>query len=145
MNFDYDFERGRISFGSCAVSSSHPLAVGSALKVLAKGGNAIDAALSAAATLVVVEPTMNGIGGDLFAMVWHKNQLFGLNSSGKSPNKWRLERFSGLQSMPLRGWESVTVPGQPKGWASLQKRFICKIWNHTRQTGKSLSPCTMDN
>jgi gamma-glutamyltranspeptidase / glutathione hydrolase len=123
MNFDYDFEKGRLAFGSCVVASSHPLAVGSALKALARGGNAIDAALAAATTLVVVEPTMNGIGGDLFALVWNQNKLFGLNSSGRSPQKWNLEKFAGLKAMPLRGWDSVTVPGQPKGWASLQKQF----------------------
>ena len=83
MNFDYDFEKGRIAFGSSAVATSHPLAVGSALKALARGGNAIDAALSAAATLAVVEPTMNGLEGDLFAMVWNQSKLFGLNSSGR--------------------------------------------------------------
>ena len=103
MNFDYDFDRGRVAFGSNVVATSHPLALGSALRAFAMGGNAVDAALSAAATLVVVEPTMNGIGGDLFTFVWNQNQLFGLNTSGRSPTAWKLDQFSSLKSMPLRG------------------------------------------
>ena len=66
---------------------------------------------------------MNGIGGDAFALVWDGGKLHGLNSSGRSPAQWSPDRFRGLDTMPLRGWESVTVPGQVAGWVSLSERF----------------------
>jgi gamma-glutamyltranspeptidase/glutathione hydrolase len=126
MSFDFRVQSSSLRplvFGKNMVASSQPLAVSSALKTLWKGGNAVDAALSAAMTLTVVEPTMNGISGDAFAMVWDGGKLHGLNSSGKSPSTWTPERFSGLKSMPLRGWESVTVPGQVAGWVELNNKF----------------------
>ena len=89
----------------------------------AKGGNAIDAVLAAAITLTVVEPTMNGIGGDAFALVWDGEKLHGLNGSGRSPKAWNMDRFRGLKSMPQRGWETVSVPGQVAAWADLSDRF----------------------
>src|SRR3990172_3359496 len=77
------------------VAASQPLAAQAGLQALAAGGNAIDAALATAITLTVVEPTMNGIGGDAFALVWDGERLHGLNASGRAPGAWRPERFAG--------------------------------------------------
>src|SRR3954447_21141519 len=79
------------AFGRSVVASSHGLATQAGLSVLQRGGNAIDAALAAAAGLTVVEPTMNGIGGDLFALVWDGTGLHGLNASGRAPQAWSLD------------------------------------------------------
>jgi gamma-glutamyltranspeptidase/glutathione hydrolase len=105
------------------VATSQPLAAQAGLQAIAKGGNAVDAALAAAITLTVVEPTMNGIGGDLFAMVWNDGRLVGLNASGRAPAAWTREYFGARSSMPERGWGSVTVPGAVSAWAELSKRF----------------------
>lgn len=105
------------------VSTSQPLAAQAGAQAFARGGNAIDAALAAAIALTVVEPTMNGIGGDAFALVWDGEELHGLNSSGRSPASWTAERFAGLSAMPLRGWDSVTVPGGVAAWHALSERF----------------------
>ncbi|HEV7136758.1 MAG TPA: gamma-glutamyltransferase, partial [Steroidobacteraceae bacterium] len=110
-------------FGRCIVSTSQPLAVGAGMRALAQGGNAIDAALAAAITLTVVEPTSNGAGSDAFAIVWDGSALHGLNASGRSPGAWTPERFAGHSTIPPRGWESVTVPGAVSGWVALSERF----------------------
>jgi gamma-glutamyltranspeptidase / glutathione hydrolase len=110
-------------FGRQAVASSHPIAAQVGLGVLSGGGNAIDAAVAVAATLAVVEPTMNGLGGDLFAQVWDGRELHGLNASGRSPSSWTRSRFDGRTRMPELGWESVTVPGAVSGWVELWRRF----------------------
>ena len=91
--------------------------------MLARGGNAADAALASAIALTVVEPTGNGIGSDAFAIVWNGKNLHGLNASGRSPENWNSDRFSGHDTMPLRGWESVTVPGAVSAWCALSERF----------------------
>lgn len=109
--------------GRNVISTSQPLAAQAGAAAFARGGNAIDAALAAAITLTVVEPTMNGIGGDAFALVWEGGKLHGLNASGRAPAAWSPERFAGLDAIPPRGWESVTVPGQVAGWADLSRRF----------------------
>lgn len=109
--------------GRNAVASSQPLATQAGIRTLLSGGNAADAAIAAAMTLTVVEPNCNGIGGDLFAMVWDGSRLHGLNASGRSPAAFRPERFAGLTSMPIRGWDSVTVPGGVSGWVELDRRF----------------------
>ncbi|MCY0878916.1 MAG: gamma-glutamyltransferase family protein [Firmicutes bacterium] len=107
------------------VATAHPLAAQAGLLILQKGGNAVDAAIAAAAMLTVVEPTSNGIGGDAFALVWSQGQLYGLNASGPAPHgltpAW--VRSRGHHSMPAYGWETVTVPGVPAAWASLAARF----------------------
>ncbi len=103
------------------VSTSHPLAAQAGLRMLAAGGNAIDAALAAAMTLVVVEPSGNGLGSDAYAIVWDGNELHGLNASGRSPAGWNPERFP--NGMPERGWESVTVPGAVSAWVDLSAKF----------------------
>jgi gamma-glutamyltranspeptidase/glutathione hydrolase len=105
------------------VSASQPLAAQAGLRALARGGNAVDAALAAAITLTVVEPTGNGLGSDAFAILWDGKELHGLNASGRSPAAWTPERFAGRDRMPERGWESVTVPGAVSAWIKLSERF----------------------
>lgn len=105
------------------VATSQPLAAQAGLRMLERGGNAVDAALAAAIALTVVEPTGNGIGADAFAIVWDGVSLHGLNASGRSPSTWSAERFSGQDRMPMRGWETVTVPGAVSAWVALSERF----------------------
>jgi gamma-glutamyltranspeptidase/glutathione hydrolase len=105
------------------VATSQPLAAQAGLRMLLKGGNAADAAIATAITLTVVEPTMNGIGSDAFALVWDGKHLNGLNASGRAPRAWSAERFAGRSSMPTEGWDSVTVPGVVSAWVELSKRF----------------------
>jgi gamma-glutamyltranspeptidase / glutathione hydrolase len=109
--------------GRNVVSASQPLAAQAGLRMLLRGGNAIDAALAAAMALTVVEPTGCGLGSDAFAIVWDGNKLHGLNSSGRAPSAWTPERFRGRAAMPERGWDSVTVPGAVAAWAGLAERF----------------------
>ena len=106
------------------VSTSHPLASSAGLRMLLAGGNAVDAAIAAAAALTIVEPISNGLGSDLFAILWDGAQLHGLNASGVAPAAWSPEYFKRRHggSIPMRGWDSVTVPGAVAGWAALSKR-----------------------
>ena len=110
-------------FARNIVATSQPLAAQAGLRMLLAGGNAVDAALAAAIALTVVEPTSNGIGADAFAIVRDGQQLHGLNASGRSPGAWTREMFDGLDEMPVRGWNSVTVPGAVSAWVELSKRF----------------------
>ena len=105
------------------VSTSQPLASAAGLLMLARGGNAVDAALATAITLTVVEPCMNGIGGDAFAIIWDGKKMHGLNASGRAPARWTPEYFSRYEAMPVRGWDSVTVPGTVSSWRALSDRF----------------------
>ncbi len=105
------------------VATSQPLAAQAGLRMLLAGGNAVDAALAAAIALTVVEPTMNGIGSDAFAIVWDGVQLHGLNASGRAPRSWDRSRFAGLAHMPTEGWDSVTVPGAVSAWVALSEKF----------------------
>ncbi|MDQ4136172.1 MAG: gamma-glutamyltransferase family protein, partial [Pseudomonadota bacterium] len=109
-------------FARNVVATSQPLAAQAGLSMLARGGNAVDAALATAITLVVVEPSGNGLGSDAFAILWDGKELHGLNASGRSPAGWTPERF-GSGAMPERGWESVTVPGAVSAWVDLSTRF----------------------
>ncbi len=105
------------------VASSQPLATQAGIEALQNGGNAVDAALATAITLTVVEPTMNGLGGDGFAIVWDGNQLHGLNASGRAPAAWTPEYFADKEVMDLIGWNTVTVPGMVAGWVALSRKF----------------------
>jgi gamma-glutamyltranspeptidase/glutathione hydrolase len=109
------------------VATSQPLAVQAGLEVLKEGGNAIDAALAAVAVLGVTEPMSTGIGGDLFALVYHAQtqQLYALNASGPAPRRASLEEYTrrGHTQMPQDGILSVTVPGALRGWEALLERF----------------------
>lgn len=108
-----------------AVATSQPLAAQAGLDVLRGGGNAVDAALATAIALTVVEPTSNGIGGDLFAIVWDGEKLHGCNASGRAPAALDAARLRALghREMPELGWLPVTVPGAPAGWEALHERF----------------------
>jgi gamma-glutamyltranspeptidase / glutathione hydrolase len=105
------------------VATSQPLATQAGVAMLARGGNAVDAALATAITLTVVEPCSNGIGSDLFAILWDGDGLAGLNASGRSPAGWNRARFAGHKQMPQRGWGAVTIPGAVAGWVALSKRY----------------------
>ncbi|UCF92762.1 MAG: gamma-glutamyltransferase family protein [Desulfobacterales bacterium] len=105
------------------VATSQPLAAQAGLRMLIQGGNAVDAALATAIALTVLEPTSNGIGGDVFALVWDGGRLHGFNGSGRSPRAWSRKRFAGLSQMPLYGWDAVTVPGAVDAWVRLSDRF----------------------
>lgn len=108
-------------------ATSQPLATQVALDILQQGGNAVDAAIAANAALGLMEPTSNGIGGDLFAIVWDAKtqKLYGLNASGRSPYSLTLDYFKqqGLKSVPPYGPLPVTVPGCVDGWFELHARF----------------------
>ena len=102
------------------IATSHPLASADGLRVLREGGNAVDAAVTAAATLAVVEPTMTGIGGDLFALLWdgQTETVHALNASGRAPGAASLEAVATL-GMPPVGILSASVPGAVDGWQEL--------------------------
>ncbi|MFC7063647.1 gamma-glutamyltransferase family protein [Halobacillus seohaensis] len=107
------------------VATSQPLAAQAGLDILKKGGNAVDAAIATAACLTVVEPTSNGIGGDAFALVWMRGNLYGLNASGPSPQSISIPAVKerGYKAIPAQGFIPVTVPGAPAGWAELSDKF----------------------
>lgn len=108
-------------------ATSQPLATQVALDILKSGGNAVDAAIAANALLGLVEPTGNGLGGDVFALVWHaeSQRLQGLNGSGRSPRSLTLKWFqdNGYRSIPAYGPLPVSVPGVVDGWFMLHQRF----------------------
>lgn len=128
MEFDwqnpYPTERSPV-FARNVVSTSHPLSSQAGARMLMQGGNAVDAALAAAAALTIVEPVSNGLGSDCFAIVWDGRSLIGLNASGCAPAAWNPEYFRQKHgdSVPQRGWDSVTVPGAIAGWTALSARF----------------------
>ena len=107
--------------------SSQPLASQTGLNIMRQGGNAFDAAVAMAATLNVVEPMSTGMGGDMYALAWsaREQKLIGLNGSGRSASTANLEYFKkkGLDSIPVSGIDSVTVPGSVHGWVSLLEEY----------------------
>ncbi|MEM7161359.1 MAG: gamma-glutamyltransferase [Bacteroidota bacterium] len=109
------------------VACSHPLASQIGLDILKKGGNAIDAAIATNAALGLMEPTGCGIGGDLFAIIWDAKtkKLYGLNASGRSPQKLTLNYFkkNGFEAIPAHGPLPVSVPGCVDGWFEMHKKF----------------------
>jgi len=108
-------------------ATSQPLATQIALDILQVGGSAVDAAIAANAALGLMEPTGNGIGGDLFAIVWdeEKQELVGLNASGRAPQLMTLEYFKehGIEKIPPYGPLPVSVPGAVDGWFELHGRY----------------------
>lgn len=108
-------------------ATSQPLATQVALDILKAGGNAVDAAIAANAVLGLVEPTGNGMGGDLFAIIWDSKteKLYGLNASGRSPYDLTLDYFldNGYKKIPALGPLPVSVPGAVDGWFEMNKKF----------------------
>ncbi len=133
MAFDFDWSCGYASrrspvFARNVVATSHPLAAQAGLALLRAGGNAVDAAIAAAACLTIVEPCSNGLGSDAFALVWDGARLHGLNACGTAPAAWTPAYFAArggadAVSPPRRGWDAVTVPGAVAGWVELHRRF----------------------
>jgi len=114
------------------VATSQVLASQAGAEILSHGGSAVDAAITANATLGVMEPDMNGIGGDLFAIVWEAKtgKLYGLNASGWAPNALTIDylKSKGITEMPETGINTVTVPGAVDGWNKLHERFGRMAW-----------------
>ena len=131
MNFDWKtaYPSTRVPvFARNVVSTSHPLAAQAGLRVIQQGGNAVDGAIAAAAVMALVEPCSNGLGSDAFCILWDGTALHGLNASGPAPAAWTPEYFhrkhgAGADRPPMRGWDSVTVPGAVAGWVALSERF----------------------
>jgi gamma-glutamyltranspeptidase / glutathione hydrolase len=119
--------RSEIYAPHAMAATSHPLATQVALDVMRNGGSAVDAAIAANATLGLMEPTGNGIGGDLFAIVWDPKtkKLHGYNGSGRSPKSLTLAEFQkrGLTDIPPTGPLPVSVPGAVDAWFALHERF----------------------
>ncbi len=119
--------RSEVMAPHAMAATSHPLATQIALDVLKDGGSAVDAAIAANAALGLMEPTGNGIGGDLFAIVWDPKtkRLHGYNGSGRSPKALTLQEFErrGLTDIPAHGPLPVTVPGTVDAWFALHAKF----------------------
>ena len=115
-------------FARNVCSTSHPLAAQAGLRMLWKGGNAVDAAIAAAAAMTIVEPVSNGLGSDAFCILWDGKELHGLNASGCAPASWTPEYFrkkygAEATTPPKRGFDSVTVPGAVSAWVTMSERF----------------------
>jgi gamma-glutamyltranspeptidase/glutathione hydrolase len=114
------------------VATAQPLASQAGAQILARGGSAVDAAIAANAVLALVEPMMNGPGGDLFALIWDAktDKLTGINASGWAPKGLSIDylKKQGLSSIPTGSIHSVTVPGCVDGWEKLHKRFGRLPW-----------------
>ena len=133
MTHRFDWDTGyaaqhRPVFARNVVATSHPLAAQVGLRLIAAGGNAVDAAIAAAACMTIVEPCSNGLGSDAFCILWDGQQLHGLNASGRAPAAWTPAYFrdrhgADAHTPPVRGWDSVTVPGAVAAWAALSERF----------------------
>ena len=128
---DFPSRRSVVRAQNGIVATSQTLASVAGLRMLLDGGNAIDAAIAAAATLNVVEPMSTGIGGDMFALVWiaREKKLYALNGSGRAPAALTIQEVKmrgATAEMPMFGWLPVTVPGAVDGWAQLLQRFGTK-------------------
>ncbi len=131
MNFNYNnpYTSTRLPvFARNVVSTSHPLAAQAGLRMLWQGGNAVDAAIAAAAAITLTEPVSNGLGSDAFCILWDGKELHGLNASGRAPQTWTPEYFQrkygvDAKTPPKRGFDSVTVPGAVASWVAMSERF----------------------
>ena len=129
MNYQNPYTSTRLPlFARNVVATSHPLAAQAGLRMLYQGGNAVDAAVAAAAAMTVVEPVSNGLGSDAFCILWDGKALHGLNASGRAPQAWTPGYFQARHGAdaatpPKRGIDSVTVPGAVSAWVSLSDRF----------------------
>jgi gamma-glutamyltranspeptidase/glutathione hydrolase len=129
---DRSYGRSVVMTDQGIVATSHYLASQAGAQVLAHGGSAMDAAITANAVLGVTEPMMNGMGGDLFLLYWDAKagKLYGLNASGWAPRRLTIEFLAqhGITAMPHDGIQSVTVPGAVDGWSQAHKRFGRLPW-----------------
>ena len=129
FNFSNPYTSTRLPlFARNVVSTSHPLGAQAGLRMLHKGGNAVDAAIAAAAAMTIVEPVSNGLGSDAFCLLWDGKELHGLNASGRAPASWTHDYFRGkygedATTPPKRGMDSATVPGAVSSWVALSERF----------------------
>jgi gamma-glutamyltranspeptidase/glutathione hydrolase len=129
FNFTNPYTSTRIPlFARNVVSTSHPLAAQAGLRMLLAGGNAVDAAVAAAAAMTILEPVSNGLGSDAFCILWDGKELHGLNASGRAPQSWSPQYFqrkygTDATTPPKRGFDSVTVPGAVSAWVALSDRF----------------------
>jgi gamma-glutamyltranspeptidase/glutathione hydrolase len=129
FNFSNPYTSTRLPvFARNVVSTSHPLAAQAGLRMLWQGGNAVDAAIAAAAAITLTEPVSCGLGSDAFCILWDGQQLHGLNASGTAPQTWTPDYFKrkygdGATTPPKRGIDSVTVPGAVASWVALSERF----------------------
>ena len=131
MTFDFStlYSSARLPvFARNIVSTSHPLAAQAGLRMMQQGGNAVDAAIAAAAAMTITEPVSNGLGSDAFCILWDGQKLHGLNASGPAPQAWTPDYFhrkygEDAVNPPKRGWDSVTVAGAVSAWATMSERF----------------------
>jgi len=129
FNFNNPYTSTRLPvFARNVVSTSHPLAAQAGLRMLWQGGNAVDAAIAAAAAITLTEPVSNGLGSDAFCILWDGKALHGLNASGRAPQTWTPEYFqrkygADAKTPPKRGFDSVTVPGAVASWVAMSERF----------------------
>jgi gamma-glutamyltranspeptidase / glutathione hydrolase len=129
FNFSNPYPSTRLPlFARNVVSTSHPLGAQAGLRMMLKGGNAVDAAIAAAAAMTIVEPVSNGLGSDAFCILWDGKELHGLNASGCAPQSWTPDYFkrkygADATTPPKRGMDAVTVPGAVASWVALSERF----------------------
>lgn len=131
FNFHNPYTSTRLPvFARNVVSTSHPLAAQAGVRIMTQGGNAVDAAIAAAAAMTICEPVSNGLGSDAFGLIWEPqdSKLHGINASGRAPQAWSPAYFQkkyGTSAMapPKRGMDSVTIPGAVSAWAMMSERF----------------------
>ena len=128
LSYDNSYRTTRLPvFARNMVATSHPLAAQAGLRMLQQGGNAVDAAVAAAAAMTICEPVSNGLGSDAFCILWDGQQLHGLNAAGRAPAKWNADyfrkKYGAADAPPKRGIDSVTVSGAVAAWVQLNKRF----------------------
>ena len=131
LDFDFPYASQRMPvMASNIVSTSQPLATQAGMAMLQAGGNAVDAAIAAAAAMTICEPVSNGLGSDAFGLIWEPqdSKLHGINASGRAPQAWSPAYFQkkyGTSAMapPKRGMDSVTIPGAVSAWAMMSERF----------------------
>jgi gamma-glutamyltranspeptidase/glutathione hydrolase len=123
FNFSNPYTSTRLPlFARNVVSTSHPLGAQAGLRMMLKGGNAVDAAIAAAAAMTIVEPVSNGLGSDAFCILWDGKELHGLNASGRAPQSWTPEYFSASTApmhrrRPSAAWiRSPCRARSPAGW-----------------------------
>ena len=149
MNFNFSNPYTSTSlpvFARHVVSTSHPLAAQAGLRMMWQGGNAVDAAIAAAAVITLTEPVSCGLGSDAFCILWDGQALHGLNASGPAPQAWTPEYFKrkygdGAQTPPKRGIDSVTVPGAVASWVAMSERFGKLAFEDLLQPAIEIAEC----